>query len=702
LLVNLLLLVICRGLYVLVYVINYYSDQQVEGQKLFTRSENIYFIVKQITITLFCLLYLPIAAFIAFYSLLVSGGYLKKIGEKRNSKYIGIAGSIIYLLSPIIGLSWFITVGDILSVAAIGISIFVFLHYGSSKITLSLVELIEKRQHSFTRIPKAVHIGVFIVVIISSSAVFMGTAIYNPPAIQTVNIQMRDGIKLATDIYLAPGSFGQPRPVILVRTTYGKSGSGMYTLLYHMQGYHLVVQDTRGTFDSEDHEKFLIHMKDFQDGVDTIEWILEQSWCNGKIATAGASALANTQFPLAGMTPKGLVAQSLMIGTPDMYNTTYQGGAFREYLAINWITGVAPDNYEYQLEHIINHPKKDSIYNTTSLFMSDGPNFSKVNVSAIHVGGWYDLFQQNTLDGYMGYDDLGLEGARGKQLLIMGPFTHGFPREGRTGELIFPTKSISSSDLYLDWERRLFDHALLGMDFDWNSNRVAYYMMGDVDDESVGDTVNNYRYAEDWPVPHNNDRWYLNADRNLVKSSFGSTNVNYSYLYDPRDPVPTLGGTNLILPSGPYDQVSLENRDDILLFETPVLTEKIDVIGRMSAHFFVMSNCSNTDFTVKITDVYPDGRSMLVSDGIIKNQFNSSDPVEVVIDLWSTAYQFNTGHRIRISISSSNYPKYAINPNTGAPQELYSYKYLDRYIANNTILVGPAYPSFIILPNPIY
>ena len=162
---------------------------------------------------------------------------------------------------------------------------------------------------------------------------------------------------------------------------------------------------------------------------------------------------------------------------------------------------------------------------------------------------------------------------------------------------------------------------------------------------------------------------------------------------------------------GPYDQRSAESRSDVLIFETPVLTSSIDVIGHMWANLWITSNCSNTDFTVKITDVYPNGQSMLLTDGIINAirrdgfdkdaaPLNSSQPVKVTIDLWSTAYQFGVGHKIRVAISSSNYPRFAINPNTGTPPKLYSYQYLNQNIANNTILVGPDYPSHIILPRP--
>ncbi len=709
------LIILCRGLYTVTYFLNYskdYNQELEEGVKLFTRNKSIAFCLEQIVVVLIGMLYLPIAAFISFYSLLVGGSYLREISIKRSSEPLKIAGVVINVVGPLIGILGYVISEEYLATAAIGMSILFFLHYGQKSSSLQLTSVFQNSLQRFNKVPKGLYIGLLVVLLIIPSIILLGAAIYAPPTKQTHNIAMRDGVKLATDVYLAPGSFGGPRPVILTRTPYGKDEMGaMYGLLYLTQGYHLVVQDIRGCFDSEDHDDFLMFQQAYQDGVDSIDWILDQSWCNGKIASVGPSALAINQFFYAGMNPTGLVCQSLIIGTPDLYKISlWPGGALKESLVLSWLEGTA-DNYEYQLEQIINNPKKKDIYyNSTSLFLEEGPNFGNVNVSAIHIGGWYDVFQQGTLDGFIGYDNLGLEGARDKQLLIMGPFTHGFPGEGKQGELFFPTKSNSGFDLFLEWEQTLFDHVLSGKEFDWdNEYRVAYYMMGD--NTSEDSDVNDYRFAYDWPVPHVDDRWYFNAGNQLILGTNGLASANYSYVYDPRDPVPTLGGTNLMIPAGPYNQRSVENRDDVLIFETSPLTQKVEVVGQMWAHLWVMSNCTNTDFTVKITDVYPDGRSMLLTDGIINMirrdgfdldapSLNLGEPVNITVDLWSTAYQFDEGHKIRIAISSSNYPRFAINPNTGAPQELFYYKYLDQKFANNTILVGSDYPSYIILPRP--
>ena len=222
------------------------------------------------------------------------------------------------------------------------------------------------------------------------------------------------------------------------------------------------------------------------------------------------------------------------------------------------------------------------------------------------------------------------------------------------------------------------------------------------------DEWNYWRYAYDWPLDHIDDRWYFTDAEAIINSTLPSVNENFSYLYDPRDPVPNLGGQNQPFDlSGPIDQRSIENRPDVLIFETPQLTEAVEVVGRIWGNLFVTSNCTDTDFTVKITDVYPDGRSMLVTDGSLttRSRFNyttnvfmsgsQNDVYELLVDCWSSAYVFASGHRIRVAISSSNYPRFAANPNTGAPL---AYNYLNYNIANNTLLVGPDYPSCIILP----
>ena len=708
------MLLICRGFYSLTYFLKYTKDSTSETDdrtSLFTQKEIIYFGLKQVILILFGMIYLPFAVFISFYSLMMSGKYITNIAEKQDIKILSILGKLFTFLAPLIGiLCYTFIASDYYSLAAIGVSVIAFLYYGLKISSLSLDKILDKySKRRIEKIPKIIQYLLLIFLIAFPTTVILGTGIYKVQEKQTFMVPMRDSIELATDVYFAPGSFGGPRPVILIRTPYGKSGGAydLYSPIYLIQDYHLVIQDLRGTHDSEGGENFLLFVNSYKDGVDTIEWLINQSWCNGKIASAGLSALCLNQYYYAGMGPDGLLAQQLWFGTPELFDHAIFQGSYHKSSVETWIKSTSPTNWQYQVDTIFTKtiPKNEILYNSTSLSNPIGPHYSNVSVYGIHVGGWYDHFLQGTIDGYIGYDDHGTTRAKGHQKLVMGPWTHGSIYGGQQGELIYPDNS-NGFDLLFDWEMEIFDEALLGIPADWSRARVAYYLMGDVKDTS--DSWNYWRYAYDWPLDHINDRWYFTADGRLSKTSAGLVSKNHSYLYDPRYPVPNLGGQNQPFDlAGPMDQTSLENRSDVLIFETPVLTETVETVGRIWGNLFISSNCTDTDFTIKLTDVYPDGRSMLVTDGSLTVRYrynyttevfmsgNQNDVYELLIDCWSTAYSFAPGHKIRVTISSSNYPRFAINPNTGAPL---ARDYLNANIANNTLLVGPLYNSSIILP----
>ena len=711
---NLPILLICRGFYCLTYVLNYYKSRSGipdDANSLFAQKEVVYFSLKQVILILFGMIYLPFAVFISFYSLMASGNYVKIIAENKENKYLALLGKLINITSPLFGILWYTFISlDYYSIAAIGVSIAVFLHYGQRISLLSAEKLLEKYQRRrITKVHKVLQCVLLIFLIAFPSTVIIGTGVYKVQEKQTFMVPMRDDVNLATDVYFAPGSFGAPRPVILVRTPYGKSGwaHDLYAPIYLLQDYHLVVQDLRGTHDSEGGEGFLLFVNSYNDGVDTIEWLMNQSWCNQKIASAGVSALCLNQYYYAGMGPEGLLAQQLWFGTPEMFDHAIFQGSYHKSSVETWIKSTSPSNWEYQVDTLfsLTIPKNNTLYNSTSLSIPIGPHYSNVSTRAIHVGGWYDHFLQGTLDGYVGYDDLGATRAQGHQKLVMGPWTHGSIYGGQQGELFYPANS-DGFDLLLGWETEIFDESLLDIAMDWTGARVAYYLMGDVD--TASEDWNYWRYAYDWPLDHEDDAWYFTADGGLSKTSAGFVNKNFSYLYDPRYLVPNLGGQNQPFDlAGPMDQRSIENRSDVLVFETPILTETVETVGRIWGNLFVSSNCTDTDFTIKLTDVYPDGRSMLITDGSLTVRYrynytsevfmsgNQNDVYELLIDCWSSAYSFAPGHKIRVAISSSNYPRFAANPNTGAPL---ARDYLISNIVNNTLLVGPLYNSSIILP----
>ncbi|MHA1487173.1 MAG: CocE/NonD family hydrolase, partial [Promethearchaeota archaeon] len=431
---NLPMLLICRGLYCLTYVLNYYKGRSGipdDASSLFARKEVVYFTLKQVMLILFGTIYLPFTVFISFYSLMASGNYIKIIAENRENKYLALVGKLINVTSPIFGILWYTFISlDYYSIAAIGVSVIAFLHYGQRISLLSTSMLLEKYQRRrIAKAPKVLQYILIIFLIAFPFTVIIGTGVYKVQEKQTFMVPMRDDINLATDVYFAPGSFGAPRPVILIRTPYGKSGwaQELYSPIYLLQDYHLVVQDLRGTHDSEGGNNFLLFVNSYNDGVDTIEWLMNQSWCNKKIASAGVSALCLNQYYYAGMGPEGLLAQQLWFGTPEMFDHAIFQGSYHKSSVETWIKSTSPSNWEFQIDTLFSRtiPKNNTLYNSTSLSIPIGPHYSNVSVYGIHVGGWYDHFLQGTLDGYVGYDDFGATRAQGHQKLVMGPWTHG-------------------------------------------------------------------------------------------------------------------------------------------------------------------------------------------------------------------------------------------------------------------------------------
>ncbi|NOZ19858.1 MAG: CocE/NonD family hydrolase [Planctomycetes bacterium] len=514
---------------------------------------------------------------------------------------------------------------------------------------------------------------------------------------RNVMVPMRDGTKLATDIYLPEGD--GPWPAILSRTPYNKTSNknkrGARSLARN--GYAVVAQDFRGRFASEG-ETDMPFINDgwgkLQDGYDTIEWIVKQPWCNGKVGTSGGSALGITQIMTAGSTPPHLVCQSIGVACGSLYHhAAWQGGAFRKKLVEQWLTGnkFSPDC----LKLMTGNPN----YNDLWRGMDASTRSEVINVPGFFQGGWYDVFNQGTIDAFMWRQYKGGEGARGKQKLLMGPWVHG--RNRKPGEVQFPENAVQipkAAD-----QGRWFDYWLKGeQNGIMDEPAVTYYVMGDVSDPKA--PGNEWRFSDVWPVPSKATPYYIHADGTLSMEKPPADGKSKTYTYDPKKPVPTLGGCNLCMKKGPYDQRKLENRPDVLLYTTVPLTQPVEVTGQIKAYLWASSSCRDTDFTVKLTDVYPDGRSMLVLDGIIRarhrNTFEKDElltPGEIYkfkIDLWSTSLIFNKGHRIRVAVSSSNYPRWDPNPNTGD-----GFRANDKTIvAENTIYHDAEHPSHILLP----
>nr|MDO8086199.1 CocE/NonD family hydrolase [Candidatus Sigynarchaeum springense] len=555
----------------------------------------------------------------------------------------------------------------------------------------------------------------------------------------TETITTPDGVQLSTDVYRLR-SASSPQPVLLMRHPYGKgdvvsSGKSIYRLF--LQGYTVVIQDQRGRFASSG--KFIPFIDDYKDGALTVSWIKNQSWCDGNIASFGGSAGAISQYFYADEPTGALKFQTLIAGSPEFYDhAIFQGGAFRKGMIETWMKEILedgneprrPNEYSDDIAWLFAHPLKGPAWNSTSLSMNG--RYANVKVSALHVGGWYDIFSQGTIDGFVGYNYGGGASALGKQRLVMGPFGHG--TFGDLSDYFNHSSSLRFSDGdtsgHASWEAEMRDAAIKGTPINWSAPCIAYYLMGDTVHPTAN--ANKWHYAYQWPVPHINQTYYLYGNKTLG-TSVPPSNQTISYLYDPTNPVPTRGGNNLNqiaslegdgigVPSsddptrvlnfegiGPYDQQRAGNlgRDDVVVFESAPLGAPVSVVGRIYVNLWVASNCTDTAFTAMLMDRYEDGRCFNVLDGIQVMRFregydhvaanmNGGQYYRISIDLWSTAWQFNTGHRITLAISSSNYPRFERHPNNSLPASNHPGNF---NVANNTILCGTGiHNASIVLP----
>ena len=515
-----------------------------------------------------------------------------------------------------------------------------------------------------------------------------------PAKKQTVQIAMRDGVHLATDIYLPAGE--GPFPVVFSRTPYGRLKANEGAANFAAAGYVAVVQDMRGRFDSEgENLPFLgCGWGEHQDGVDTIEWIKKQKWSNGKIGTIGGSAGGITQNLLAGAVPDGLKAQYLSVAAASLYSdVSYVGGAFRKADTENWLNHNQFD--PRALEIIRSHPNYDDYWRKFDTTLK----FTQMNVPAVHIGGWFDMFAQATINEFVGRQHSGADGARGAQKLIMGPWTHGIGKMP-AGEMTFPTSKVPEQYSSGRW----FEHYLSGADNGVEKEpAVAYYVMGDV--STPGAPGNEWRYADDWPIAAKETAAYFTSDGQLTfQKPTGGGDARVKFTFDPLNPCPSVGGNNLTIPRGPMNQNKIETRGDVALFTSAPLTEPIEVTGRVKTKMFVASSAVDTDLSVRLCDVHPDGKSYLIAEGILRLRYRNSfekpelltpgKMEEVTVDCWSTSIIFNKGHRIRVTVTSSNFPRFDLNPGTGQPWTDSGPKVMQM----NVIYCNALQPSQIVLP----
>lgn len=557
-----------------------------------------------------------------------------------------------------------------------------------------------------------------------------------------VPMKTRDGVTLHADIYhpKAEGQF----PVILMRTPYDKSVGWAVSPAYQIaaHGYVVVVQDVRGRYTSEG--EFYTFRHESADGYDTVEWVAALPYSNGKVGMIGGSYVGATQMLAAIAHPPHLAGICPVVTSSNYHaNWTYHGGALEQWFDQNWATQLATNtmwrliakdtnallgaptlplaqypvfNYSslpaganataevapYYLDWLA-HPDYDDYWKQWSI----EEHFGDIQVPALHIGGWYDIFLNGTIRNYMGIKAHGGSDAarQGQRLLIQIGGHAGFGR--KIGDVEFGDEALQfpSTKVILDWYDYLFKGAQ--NEFSDASKPVHVFVMGE----------NKYHTESDWPPPQANmTRYFLHSggSANSLRGDGGLSTVSPKkeapdkITYDPANPVATIGGSLCCdmehYEPGPRDQRAAENRNDVLVYSTKPLTEDMEVTGPVTLELWAKSSAVDTDFTAKLVDVGPDGFAMNLADGILRMRYRDSqekatlmnpDQVyKVVVDLWATGNVFKKGHILRLEVSSSNFPRFDRNLNTGAVQATSK----EFVTATNTILHDAEHPSALLLP----
>jgi putative CocE/NonD family hydrolase len=558
---------------------------------------------------------------------------------------------------------------------------------------------------------------------------------------RNVAMKTRDGVTLRADVY-RPGGDGT-FPVLLQRTPYNKDNAADIARKGVARGFMVVVQDVRGRYTSEGEWYTFKH--EIDDGYDTVEWAATLPHSNGKVGMFGGSYVGATQMLAAIGHPPHLGGICPLVTASNYHeNWTYQGGAFEQWFNQSWASGLAQNTFQrkierdtnaliggsvlpltqypiFNLEPIANgpllthelapyfldwlaHPTYDSYWKQWSI----EENYNQVQVPALSIAAWYDIFQDGSLRNYAGLrEHAGNEAARhGQRLLVI---LGGHAGDGRwIGDVDFgpAAASFDETSVMLDW----YDHLFFGKQnqFADDTHPVRIFVMG----------RNEWRNETAWPpAGANRTSYYLHSNGKANSSAGDGSLVTDKprqdaadiFVYDPADPVPTVGGPLCCdpthLPAGPRDQKKVETRSDVLVYSTPPLEQDLEVTGPVALDLFATSSAVDTDFTAKLVDVWPNGFAQNLTEGILRASFRQStlgDPkpikpeqiYEYKIDLWSTSNVFLKGHRIRLEVSSSNFPRFdrSLNTDKSAATDAHSVK------ATNTILHDSEHPSALMLP----
>jgi putative CocE/NonD family hydrolase len=568
-----------------------------------------------------------------------------------------------------------------------------------------------------------------------------------------VPARMRDGVILRADVY-RPAT-DKPVPVILMRTQYGKSAAQVQPERFQSPDwfashcYIVVVQDIRGQYASDG--VFYEYAHDRDDGYDSVEWAAALPGSNGKVGMYGSSYVGATQWLAATAAPPHLAAIVPSNTASDYYEGwTYENGAFRLGFIEPWMTAdivesaaanrkdaatvaemhaatlaiarwmntapydrlpflqpgnpvVAPYFFD-----ALKHRTNDAYWQAFSI----EPRWNKVAVPVLAFDGWYDAFLDGALRNFNGVRTQGATAlARDNQRIVIGPWEHiGWGREGAVVSprlaAIGPVANSPVDELMLAW----FDHFLKGEDNGVAGGpRVDYFVMGE----------NRWHVAHQWPLAGTQyQSWRLASGGNAASvmgdgrlappAASDGAGPPDSYAYDPANPVPSVGGHSCCAwssgPQGQFDQSAIEQRADILVYSSPPLREPLEITGPVKVILYARSTAPDTDFTAKLVDVFPDGTAINLNNGIQRASFreSSTHPTPIVpgqvyryeIAVWPTSNLFEPGHRVRLEISSSDFPQFDPNPNTGDTLAHSS----RTVVATQTILHDADHPSALILP----
>jgi putative CocE/NonD family hydrolase len=556
---------------------------------------------------------------------------------------------------------------------------------------------------------------------------------------------MRDGTVLYADVYrpVESGSY----PVLLMRLPYDKSAaqSGVYgpPSGYAARCYIVVIQDLRGLYTSEG--TFYPFRDELDDGYDSVEWAAGLPQSNGKVGMYGFSYVGATQWLAAIKAPPHLAAIAPAHTGSDYYDGwSYEGGAFslafEESWALSSLTAGAvprlgdqsvvdklaeargaiaksythlpirtypwlmPDRPEVAgfFFDWVKHSDRDEYWRRWSI----RERWPQVKVPALNFAGWYDVFLNGSVENFVGMRKSGgSDAARNGQRLVIRPYVH-IPWDTKSGDVDFGPEAANTT---MDQQLRFFDYWLKGKNNGADKDApVRVFVMG----------ANVWREAQDWPIPGTRfTKFYLHS-RGQANSSFGNGQLTTEppvgaepsdhYVYDPANPVPSKGGHSCcfatVAPVGPYDQTDIEKRADVLIYSTPPLSEAVEVTGPITVKLFAASSAPDTDWTAKLVDVAPGGKIINLNNGIVRashrNGLEAHEPIDpgkpygYTITVFPTSNLFKVGHQIRLEISSSNFPHYDRNLNTGQPVGSDA----QMIAARQTVFHDSAHPSYIELP----